>query len=115
MLEWWSKKPRTPTWEEYLESGRRLSILGLIVFTILLTLVVIAYHAYPQGEVYRTEPISPNLEFPAYEQMPSPQSNPGWVRFLQNNEVVIPVAIAGWLISFSGLVKRRSKWRNKEQ
>jgi hypothetical protein len=103
--------------------SKYLSIVGLIFFSIVLTLLAVAHYAYPQGVSYPTGRIVSNdrdntiigREAPEYATTPSPKINPGWVRFLQNNgEIIGIVSILGWLISLINLTEWMRKDKEKE-
>lgn len=94
------------------------SIVGLILCTIVLTLLAAAHYAYPQGISYPTgkwitRGDAIGTEVPEYATTPSPRSNPTWVRFLQNNgEIIGIVGILGFvicLINLTGQVKKKKE------
>jgi hypothetical protein len=69
----------------------------------------VAHIAYPQGESYPTGRWTTlgnaaGTEVQEYATAPSPESNPGWVRFLQNNWGIIGIfSIFGLLFSLIDL------------
>ena len=81
--------------------GWYILLLLIIVTTFVLTGV--ANNVFPQGESYPTgiyieQDWGPGGE--EWNRMPSPSSNPTWVRFLQNNAViVIWVGMAGLIFT----------------
>lgn len=96
--------------------SKYLSIIGLILCAIVLTLLAVAHYAYPQGESYPTGKWTTlgdavGTEVPEYATTPSPESNPGWVRFLQNNgEIIGIVGMFGLLfllVSLTNLKKTK--------
>jgi hypothetical protein len=90
--------------------SKYLSIIGLILCAIALTLLAVAHYAYPQGQSYPTGKWTTSggaagTEVPEYAATPSPESNPGWVRFLQNNgEIIGIVGMFGLLFSLVRLI-----------
>ncbi len=79
-------------------------IIGLIVSTVILTSVAVANWTYPQGERFPTgryeQLYNELMERPEYATTPSPESNPTWVRILQDNsEIISLVFVIGWFIS----------------
>jgi hypothetical protein len=103
--------------------SKYLSIVGLIFFSIVLTLLAVAHYAYPQGVSYPTGRMVSNdrdntiigREAPEYTTTPSPESNPSWVRFLQDNgEIIGIVSILGCVISIINLTERVKKEKEKE-
>jgi len=97
--------------------GKYISIIGLILCTVALTLLAVAYNAYPQGDSYPTEQWATlgnaaSTEVPEYATTPSPKSNPGWVRFLQNNgEIIGIVSMLGLVISLISVTEQVRKKR----
>lgn len=93
--------------------SKYLSVTGLILCTIVLTLLFVAHYAYPQGESYPTGKWTTlgdaaGTGVPEYATTPSPESNPGWVRFLQNNGEIIGIAgVFGLLFSLVRLIDRK--------
>lgn len=70
-----------------------LVLIVAIISISTLALVAVADHGYPQGEVI-------GAGTPDWYQLPSPETNPNWVRFYQNNDTLliygsIAVIIAG--------------------
>ena len=95
--------------------SKYLSIAGLILCTIVLTLLALAHYAYPQGESYPTGRWTTlgnaaGTEVPEYDTTPSPKSNPSWVRFLQSNgEIIGIVSMLGCVISLINLTRQVKK------
>jgi hypothetical protein len=80
----------------------------LLVSVVTLILSGVANWSFPQGEYYPTgryEQLSNEwMERPEYNQMPSPESNPIWVRVFQNNTVLLALAsFVGIFVSVSKL------------
>ena len=65
---------------------RRALIIGVGV--IIIILVGTADNSYPRGEGYPTGRYVQLERYDTieYARLPSPESNPGWVQFLQNND-----------------------------
>ncbi len=93
--------------------SKYLSISGLISCAIVLTLLAVAHNAYLQGESYQigkwtTLGDAVGTEVPEYAATPSPESNPDWVRLLQNNgEIIGIVGMFGLLFSLVRLIDRK--------
>ncbi len=93
--------------------SKYLSIISLILCAIVLTLLAVAHYAYPQGESYPTGKRTTlgdaaGTEVPEYATTTSPESNPGWVRFLQNNgEIIGIVGMFGIICSLVRLIDRK--------
>lgn len=83
-------------------SARKKSIYVLLItigVVILASwvLVGVANWAFPQGEAYFTGEYNEETGREIWENLPSPLSNPAWVRFFQDNEdyfIYGPIALA---------------------
>ncbi len=86
---------------------RTSAVISLVVFTIILTMAAIAQWGYPHGLSYptgRMEVVSGDDRreqlVPEYRQLPSPLTNPGWVRVLQDcNGIIGTIGGIGWFLS----------------
>ncbi|MBI2832328.1 MAG: hypothetical protein HYX79_08740 [Chloroflexi bacterium] len=69
------------------------SVICLVICAIVLAFVAAANINYPAGETYimNAEKYNTDLierDSAHYSTEPSPKSNPGWVRFLQDNPLI---------------------------
>jgi hypothetical protein len=80
----------------------------LLVSVTILVLSAVANWTFPQGELYNTgrwEQLYNELtEVQAWDRLPSPVSNPTWVRVMQDHAVLLClVSLTGVFISVSRL------------
>ncbi|MCD6567940.1 MAG: hypothetical protein J7K94_04300 [Dehalococcoidia bacterium] len=100
-----------------------LQWLLFIAIIVIMVIAVLPFWAFPEGEFYPTGQYDSGgpLERQGgevWEQLPSPESNPGWVRFIQDNEgityfaIFLCIGLGVWIGKISS--KRRDKLEHDE-